>query len=381
MKATLTDREALLAVSPAALRAYLEFEGWRKERPFGRFGQIYASEGPHGPSEIPVPFTNDVADYASSVLDIIAELSDIEGRDQLAIYRDLVGSDREVIRIRAPKADDDGSVEIEEGVDLVLNARDLMASAACSAHDPRAAYHLGKVVKATEYMKKVRLGQTERGSYVVTLLAPVPPAISPKQIEMWPEMEEEPFERQVTRTLSSAMYAVQDAIHAINRGEGEEVLDRSVKFGVSANLCEALGNLVERGRGIDVSVTWARTRPTPEARSKIQFHEPAAEILKEAARHLRQCEPRRDERIFGYVVRLGREQEQEDGEVTFKTLIDGHTRSMKAALSAADYVIAYAAHGDRIPVSLTGDIDTRARPWRLTQVRDLRIIDDAPEAA
>lgn len=376
MRAELTDKDALCAIPPTALRGYLEFEGWNKTHAFGRFGQIYRIEGDDGAAEIAVPFTTDIADYAAAVLHIIEVLSRREDRDQIAIYRDLVGSDREVVRVRAPKADEDGSVEVQEGVDLVLNARDLMASAACSAHDPRAAYHLGKVQAANDYMKKVRLGQTEQGSYVVTLLAPVPPLLQARQISLWPEFDEEPYERQVTRTLANGLQAAQEAVLAVNRGDDGDPFGNAVIAGVSANMCEALSNLIDRGAGIDVSITWARTRPTPESRSKISFSQSSGEVLREAARVLRQREPRRDERILGYVVGLGREHEQDDGKVTIRALVDGKSRSMKADLNATDYATAYEAHGRRLPVTLTADIDTRMRPWSLSQLRDLHLIED-----
>ena len=88
----------------------------------------------------------------------------------------MVRADRDVLRVRAPEADDDGSFGIDRGVELVQHARDMLASAACAAFDPRRAYHLKKVQRAEDYMRHVRLGQTEHGSFVVTLLAPMPPA-------------------------------------------------------------------------------------------------------------------------------------------------------------------------------------------------------------
>jgi len=40
--------------------------------------------------------------------------------------------------------------------------------------NPRPSYRAGKVKQAEQHMSRVRLGQTEQGSFVVTLLAPVP---------------------------------------------------------------------------------------------------------------------------------------------------------------------------------------------------------------
>lgn len=374
MKTSIDDPEALAAITPQALRAYLEFEGWRRVESFGRHGSVYEPPMSGFDAELIVPFTQHIADYASSLREIIGRLSETEGRDQTAIYRDMVTSDREVIRVRSPEAGDDGSIEIEQGVELFQQARELIASAACAANERRSSFYTGKVQKANEYMRRVRLGQTEQGSFVVTLLAPVPPALSAVQQSLWPEIEQEPYERQVTRTLADALQAAHLAVLAVNQGDGEAAFEAAVSKGVSANLCESLASLVEQGRGVEVSLTWARTRPTPQARMKVTFEESSMEILSEAARVLRQGEPRRDEHILGYVVTLNSEPTESEGRVRIKTIVDGRTRTLSAELSEKDYKLAIEAHDKNTPVSIRGDIESTGRPWKLTQPRDLRLV-------
>src|SRR6266851_6042915 len=157
MKARILDRAALEAINPAALRAYVAYEGWRKVEPFGEYSAVYAraEAGPKG--EIIIPSTTEIGDYASAVGEAIRFIANFENRDELAIYGDLTRADRDVIRVRAPEADDDGSIGIDPGVEIVLHARNLLASAACAAFEPRPAYHLGKVQQAELYMRRVRL--------------------------------------------------------------------------------------------------------------------------------------------------------------------------------------------------------------------------------
>lgn len=68
MKATIQDRDALLAVSPAALSAYARFEGWSKTEPYGEFSDVYAADGL---PEIILPRTEQLGDYASVVSTLI----------------------------------------------------------------------------------------------------------------------------------------------------------------------------------------------------------------------------------------------------------------------------------------------------------------------
>jgi hypothetical protein len=378
MKVRILDKAALEAISPTALRAYLVHEGWKQFEPFGEFSEVYTRSGLEPNNELVVPASTAIADYASAVGQALHFLASFENRDELAIYGDLVRADRDVIRVRAP--DNDGSIGIDPGVELVQHARDMLASAACAAFEPRSAYHLGKVQKAEDYMRRVRLGQTEQGSFVITLLAPIPPIlVAPSQIDMWPHLEQEPFERKVTRMLTQSLHSARDAIVESNRGDGLKAFASAVSKGVSANLCEALASIIDRSEGADVSVTWARTRPTPVPRDRIVFGRADGEILTEAARQFRLREPRRDERVLGYVTDLHRAEDEIEGRVTVKTIIDGRLRSLSVLLSKADYEIAVQANVRQAPVTLVGDLEPDGQRWRLIDPRDIRLMEDDDE--
>ena len=51
----------------------------------------------------------------------------------------------------------------------------MLLSAACSLSNPQPLYRAGANKEAREYLKQVRMGQTEQGSFVITLLSPVVP--------------------------------------------------------------------------------------------------------------------------------------------------------------------------------------------------------------
>lgn len=372
MKTTIEDAVALRAVAPAALVAYTLAEGWRRTERFGEHSDVY--ERANAP-ELILPGTDALGDYAQIVAEVIRSLSATEGRDEEQVYRDLIGADRDVIRVRAPQADEDGSVSLDAGVELVSQARDMLLSAACAATDPRAAYRAGKMKEASTYMDRVRLGQTEQGSFVVTLLAPVPPALSTNaQGAFWPVEGDEPFDRKVTRTLTKALQAARRAAEAAVRGEGMTAFRHAVPDGVNANLCDALATLIANGAGLDVSVTWARTRPTPEKRRTVKFSESEGEIFKEAAREFRWLEPRPDERLEAFVVALDRQPDAIEGRVRLKTFIDGQAVSVRSTLPRESYHLAVQAHDDSDGVTITGDLKRTGQRWTLENPRNLQII-------
>lgn len=272
MRALIVDSETLISVTPSAMISYVTTEGWIRTDKYGEHSDVYAKAG--GP-ELIIPGTAQLGDYAQVVAEVIDELARHENRSELQVFRDLIGSDRDVVRVRAPEADGDGSVQVDAGVNIFAQAREILLSAACSANEPRPAYRTGKNKEATAYMSRVRLGQTEHGSFVVTLFAPVPPSLEgPKQSDFWPVPAEEPFDRLVTRYLADGLQAAHKAAEQVVRGGGINAFTNAVHKGVSANLCEALSSLIDVGEGLDVSVTWSRTRPTPrlDVRSSFRNH-------------------------------------------------------------------------------------------------------------
>lgn len=371
MKARIVDAGALGAVSPQALKAYAESEGWRPLERYGKHSHVYVKDG-HDAEAI-IPGTSALGDYPNIVAELVELFSRLESRDALQVYRDLATADRDVIRVRTPDADEDGSVRIEAGVDLVVHARDLVLSAACSAWSPRPTYRAGKVRQADDYMSRVRLGQTEQGSFVVTLLAPVPPAIR-SQGTLWSTEDDEPYERMVTRRLSTGLDAAAAAIEKLNLGESFSAFEEAVSQGVSANLCEAIAKLSENERGVEVSITWAKTRPTLLPRWSRTFTRSEGETLNEVARMFYDRQPRLDEQVEGFVVDLHREGTSEEGRVTMHAMVDGKPVSVRTELEAEQYEVAIQAHKEKRPLSLVGNLERVGRRWRLVSPSNIRAV-------
>lgn len=375
MHVKILDGPALSAISPLAISYYLNNLGWKRIGGFADRGDIYLS--PNQNSEIIVPRNTNFADYSKSVSQIIEILSQFEEIDEFAVLRDLAAADVDLIRIRAPAAEDDGSIEIEVGVELIRQSRDLLLAAACSVVRPQKVYRAGKIREATDYLSDVRLGQTERGSFVVTLLSPVPPElVEPKQPGLWPEFSDEPFGRKATRRLIEALSETRLALNEVVGGKGIAAFESRVPKGVSSNLCFAASCLIDKGVGLDVSVSWALTRHAPTNRSKVQFKKDDAEILQEAAKVLREREARSDEQIVGYVTNLARGKEASEGHVIIKAPIDDRMCSVKVEFGPENYSEVVAAHDKRKLVQLDGDLEREGQRWKLTNPRHLSILAD-----
>ena len=371
MQATIHDREALKAVSPAALAAYARSAGWQRGETYRVHSHVYA--GPDRP-EIIVPRTDHLGDYATVVSRLIEVFAQVADQDELTIYRSLVTGDRDVVRIRVADSDD-GSLGLNEGVDLVSGARDLIRSAACSLSKTQPVYRAGAIQEARELLEQVRLGQTHQGSFVITVLTPVvPPLVQPLQQELFPELSDDiprgdedrdaPIQRKMTRRLVEALKAARESTERAAAGESD-AFSRVVEKGVSANLCEALTCLIGPFSTLDIGVSWAQTRPSPLSEAPVQFGRTDSPILQEAARWVRHRAPQEGIRLHGFIQLLKRSETQDDGTIHLTTHVDEQPQAVRAVLSQSDYDRAVQAHKDKAMVTLKGDLERKGQRWWL----------------
>ena len=369
MKASIWDTGALTAVSPVALSAYARGSGWTKIEQYGDHSDVYVGEGL---PEIILPRTQRLGDYPNVVSQLIGIFARAAEVDELSLYRDLVTSDRDVIRVRV-QGEDDGAVSLTDGVNLIGGARDMLLAAACSLWHPQPLYRAGANKEANDYLRQVRLGQTEQGSFTVTLLTPVIPPPMQQQLDLKWQIERDPVERRITKRLAEALTATREATEKTIGGD-DNAFTTAVSQGISANLCEALAELIEPSPALDVSLSWARTRPRERARDVIRFDNDDASILREAARAFRNREPRPDERLFGFVHRLKRGENETAGTITLRADIDGQPQSVTAVLAQSDYERAIEAHEGRAAVIAQGDLERVGQRWSLLNPRIVSIV-------
>ena len=359
MTNTFVDHDALRAVSPSALAAYANAAGWELTESFGDHSNVYVHRGE---PEIVVPRTQRIADYTSVVAQLIDIFASAAKVSPVSLYRDISIADRDVIRVRASESVD-GHISTNAGVSLVQGSRDMILAAACSVLNPRAVYRAGANKDASAFVDRTRLGQTEEGSFVVTLLGPeVPPILEPSLGPDWTAPSDDPIERRTTKRIAQAVTAAHEATERASGGD-PAAFENAVANGVSANLCEALAMTIDPFLELDISVTWALTRPLNQQITR--FAQSDLPVLREASRAFRQREPRFDERVFGFVQRLKRDHDEVDGTITLRASIDDSVRSVIAVLSQSDYETAIKAHEERAMVIATGDLEQTGQRWRL----------------
>ena len=376
MRVSIRDKRRLNEISPVSLSAYACAAGWRRTDNYGDFSDVYTADGL---PEIILPRTQRLGDYAIVVSRLIEIFADVADTDELSLFRDLVSFDRDVIRVSAYKGGD-GVASANDRIELARGARDMVLAAACSLHDPRSVYRTAADKESRNFVRKLRTGHTGQDGIVVTLLTPVVSPPIQQSLIQDSEHKEDPIERKMTTRLVSALRAARHALEGIIGGK-ENAFHLAVGDGVSANLCEALVELVEPYEKLDVSLTWARTRPMNQSRAVVHFANSDVPILREAASQFRDRGPKPDVLLFGSVQRRRGHRQAADGTVTLRAYFDGRIQSVEVALNRSDCEQAIRAHKHNASVIIAGDLVRNGKRRRLLNSRIVSVIPqaDVPE--
>ena len=383
MITAIRDLQNIHALSSFAVASYLRNTGWQSVEQIADKATVWTRGNSENEDyEILLPTRRDVRDYAVRMAEVLQTLAAAEARSQSEIYDDLTETTFDTIRIRLQsELYEDGSLPLEQGVRVVEQTRELLLAAACAAVQPRPLYPARKPAQATEYLSRVRLGQTERGSYVLAVRSAVTPRLQSMrdmQTSLFlatADESEEPFERRVTLTLARALVAAQQAATRANQTGSLEPFVQAVPLGVSANFCDALANLRlnEASQDISFGLTWSPTRPVPEQTPRrIALSSDYFPILREAARQFRDSAPLEDFELIGSVVKLEHGGDA-GGLITVLGLVDSSMRRVQVSLLHKEHQMAIEAYKQEAFVTCEGELVKQGRAYVLQNPRNFRV--------
>lgn len=357
MSSELLRSDLAAGLQPDAVQAYLRARGWEDDGPEGPGARAYVKHGAGTGAEVLVPTRPTAPDYGQVTSLLIERLAKIEGVSREVILRDLALAGYDVLRVRVLDADD-GSVDLERGIAVFQQARAALVAAAnaAAAKAPRRNYAGRQHESVGAFLERVKLGQTERGSYVVPLLTPY--AFDVLNTTLLPG---EWFGRRVMRKLTTSLTAVDKALSAADLQSGQSFVDAAPQ-GVSANLCLALGRLVEAAGKVELSVRWASAEPEPSEAPPLRLVEQTAPALLRAAAHLAEADPPPAEPIVGFVTKLVGD------DAVVETWLDGRLRNVRLSIEERHRETFADAWQDRRRIYLDGKLEREGKRLNLTDV-------------
>jgi hypothetical protein len=382
MKVQIRDLAAFRGLNPHDIAAYLRTTGWREVETRPGHSSLWARKVDGEEVIAFLPLDRIYRDFDLRMAEVVGTIAAAEDRSQLEILSDLQEANADVIRVRLKQVDTaDGTLAlIDRGVPLLESASELLLAAACAAIEPRPRYPTRKPEQVNEFVRQLRLGQSERGSYVLKILSPVPPSLTAQSTRL--REVEEPFARRAVQTLGRALQALRTASdQAMTSGESEP-FEQAVRAGVSSNLCEAvvkMGGPVQPGDELVVSVTWARSRPpSPESVREVVIPSDRLPVIAEAARYFRAKARPEPVELRGAVIKLHRLNQQElpSNAVTILTFLDGRPQKVNVTLDDEDYRKAVQAHKRGATVTCSGDLVRQGAQLVLQIPREFTVSQD-----
>jgi hypothetical protein len=378
-------RNQVEALRPRDVQLYLVSRGWVADPAESSSDATLFHHPDMGDAEILLPLRRDFGDYTLRMADVVQALALVERHPVFEMLNELSGPPSDVLRLRVSAPDATlGNLPLDEGLRLLRGGREMLLSAACSTARPQGFHPEKSLKKPNDFIRNCRLGQTERGSFVATIITPVPPSLRQEGLPGVDGFEEvlEPFARRVTTRLMGSLRIVDEAV----RTASLDPILRGIEEGVSANLCEAVAAMRPDGdqSHLDISMQWSRSRDrVPDHVPKVvTFAREDFLIVEEAGQRLReQARPRR-ERFVGKVHILQSDVpslfDDPVGKIIMRTTVGGQPARVKVVLHRDDYKRACDAHRDEKRVAVTGLIhhDIRIRVYELSEARDFQVLDE-----
>lgn len=358
-------------VSPEQLEAYLQNAHWIQTGKLRSVATIWNRQDDLD-AEVVLPLSRSVKDYVPRLRDALAAVASFERRGVLDVISDIGRMFANVITVRVIHADtDDGTIPINDGVLLITKAKDLLSAAAQSIYAKQKHFTGKPTPDAKEYVDTLLLGQTEIGSYVVNVIAPVQGG------PMAPGgTESVPLAKAVTLNLVTGLEALERASERYQETGSLREFETTIVQGASANMCDALLGFsgVKRNRAFEIKVSPSEGPMFETEARTFKFDAPRVEILGKASSFFKDDYVLTGRTLTGYVTKLSKPKEDEAGTIMLDTQFDDLNRKVRIELDKDDYHTAVIAHDTKQYVQCNGDVHVKSKSASLLQPQGFRIV-------
>lgn len=368
---TNSDRRLDREVSAYQLRAYLEHKQWFEDGKIRNVATIWHRQD-NEDAEVVLPLSY-VKDYRQRIRDALASIASVEARAVDDVVNEVKRLFANVITIRVVHDDTkDGTIPINDGVLLIAKAKDLLSAAARSLYAKRKQFTRGAPKEAKEYLETLLLGQTEIGSYVVNVIAPVQMVAdgSDNVITI-------PLAQAITSNLVAGLSALEKATATYEEKGDFGAFDEAVLAGASSNMCDALLGFSgeKHNRNFEITVTAAPSPLFETEPAKFMFDGRYVEALEKATGYYKGDYILPERRLTGYITKLSRPKDETSGTITIDSTVGDVERKVQVELMGDDYHQAVVAHDNSKMVRVEGDVHIKSKSAQLLNPKNFGVIE------
>lgn len=271
------------------------------------------------------------------------------------------------------------AAQLDSAATMLGSARRLTRAAATTSRKPRARIGQNYSPPGDELAQKARLAHTRHGSFILPVVMPVDPPAAEEQTvnDLGPV---EPGERAVTRTIASALAALDTIAIKPDREPTPDDVMNLVTSGVSKEFVVAVRDIISKGGvdAFDVSFEWAPALAEPKnVPERVVIVDDARTLLDRVATTLGKTRDEPDASVSGQIVRIHYVQDDPMGEVAIRTERRNRVVDVQVTVTAEIIHQAYDWARDHRPVIVRGRIvRSPGRPvWIPEPTSDLMPID------
>lgn len=341
------------------LESYLTRNGWTAE-PGGRIGALWSREDGGDRRTIGVPFAirPDSDEYTA----VIVRIARSEGRSVDEVEEDIQQEffDRQHFRIADEYVIDD-SVLLKTASIVLDSARLMIRAAATTARKPQGDIRSHYYARADEIASLARLSHTHRGSFVLPVVMPVDPSeIQENELDADPT-EYEPSGRRVTRTLASAIAALDSIAIRPDKEPNSDGIARLVQSGVSRELVGAVRAIANDSgvHAFDTRFHWAPGLKKPGGLpEQVVIPTDADQLLGRVERRLRESRPDVKQTLSGKIIQVRHVPPEPLGEIAMQTI--RNNRTVEVRITTRESIVQQAAEWfrDQRAVIVRGEVQS-----------------------
>jgi len=360
-------------ISQNQLVGYLKNKGWIIDGKIGDQAVIWHRSEEHNyENEIIQPTAEATRGFTQRIKEAIDTLVEFENRNAISIAEDILNFYADLVKIRVVHADvEGGTIPLDDGVLLVEKARELLVASTLSTFKKQKYFSGSRSKEVQNYLEQLRLGQTEIGSFVISLISPIQ-----IQFQNQSDANQTSLTRSVTTNLARSLNAISNAINKYAETGNIFHFEEVVSCGVSANLCDALIGLSgsSKARNFVISIQAAGAECGSQDISKLHSFTPLQmPILERASEYYKGNFVINGYDVFGIVTGMKRQPEDDSGMITVKSLVNSLEKNVSVQLCMKDYWEAVHAHESGAYVSCTGNLYVTPRSANLFEPRDFKV--------
>ncbi len=348
--------------------AYLSAKGWQvKEQQADQWSFSRSVDGAPNPVEVQFATRPGAEKFPEQMETLIEHLARIEQRPRSQVLTDLTYTAEDIIRITVRRPETaHATVGVDNGLRLVQGLQKMVTAIAWATLEPGPYLAGRKPRQVAEYMRTVRLGQTEAEGFTAMLLSPLG------------SLDGDPLARRVVETLAGSLGALQSAMNSPSALRDADERRSLINRGISANLCDALVRLfgkpprrtVKRKiavtNQIDFRFTWSPLLSVPQGTPTcITFEAEVISTLQDLSSVFRETMPQEGFQIEGIVTDLKRRDREGLGKVSISNTTGEEPEKVVFELEDEPYGRAIEAHRTGKPVQCTGTLVKHNRSYEL----------------